>query len=95
VGLDDGLDSSVGNVIIDGYMRAGLFGFPTPIDLVPPVRMLVEYLVTEFDNLLHAISSVSAVGPFRRKIIVSPFLIVVVLEATRVQETSLGCIERR
>ncbi|KAF8552907.1 hypothetical protein OG21DRAFT_1498073 [Imleria badia] len=47
-----------GNVIIDGYMRAGKFGFPTWVDLVPPLRTLVEYLVTEFDTLLHAISSV-------------------------------------
>ncbi|KAF8552901.1 hypothetical protein OG21DRAFT_1442750 [Imleria badia] len=47
-----------GNVIVDGYMRAGRFGFSTLMDLVLPVRMLVEYLVTEFDNLLHAISRV-------------------------------------
>ncbi|KAF8546979.1 hypothetical protein OG21DRAFT_1517737 [Imleria badia] len=47
-----------GNVIVDGFMRAGMFRFPTLIDFAPPVRMLVEYLVTEFDNWLHAIPSV-------------------------------------
>ncbi|KAF8552587.1 hypothetical protein OG21DRAFT_1415869 [Imleria badia] len=46
------------NVVIDGCMRAGLFGFPSLIDLALLLRILVEYMVTEFDNLLHAISSV-------------------------------------
>ncbi|KAF8546977.1 hypothetical protein OG21DRAFT_1501766 [Imleria badia] len=47
-----------GNVMVDAFARAGSFGFPTPIDLVLPVRKLVEYPVTEFDNLLRAIPSV-------------------------------------
>ena len=47
-----------GNVIVEGFARAGIFGYPTPIDLVPPVRTSVEYLVTQFDNLLHAVSTV-------------------------------------
>ncbi|KAF8552899.1 hypothetical protein OG21DRAFT_1485819 [Imleria badia] len=46
-----------GHAIIDGYARAGMFSFPTLIDLVPPLRMSVEDMVTEFDTLLHAISS--------------------------------------
>ncbi|KAF8552904.1 hypothetical protein OG21DRAFT_1523474 [Imleria badia] len=37
-----------GNVIFDGYMRAVS---STPIDFVPPVRMFLDYLVTEFNNL--------------------------------------------
>ena len=49
-----------GNVIADGYTRTGGFGLATPIDFVLPVRMLVEYLVTEFDSWLHAISSAKA-----------------------------------
>lgn len=47
-----------GNVIIEGYTRAGLFRSLTFIDSVTPVRVLVEYLVTEFDSLLHAIPNV-------------------------------------
>ena len=45
-----------GSTIADGWRRAHLFGLPTLIDLVPPVRMLVEYPVTRFDNFLHAIA---------------------------------------
>ena len=45
------------NVFTDGSMRAGGFGYSTLVDRVLPLRMLVEYLVTQFDNFLHAISS--------------------------------------
>ena len=47
-----------GNATNDAFTTARFFRFLTPIDRVLPVRMLVEYLVTEFDNLLHATSSV-------------------------------------
>ena len=46
------------NVLVEGFVKAGLFGFSTFLDLAPPLRMSVEYLATEIDNLLHAISSV-------------------------------------
>ena len=48
-----------GNVIVDGYARAssGMVAAANPTYLVLPVRKLVEYLVTGFDNWLHAISS--------------------------------------
>ena len=47
-----------GSVMVDGFMRAGMLGFPTLMDLVYPVRVFVEYLVTAFDNLLHAVPTV-------------------------------------
>lgn len=45
-----------GNVIIDGFVRAGLFrSGAVLIDGVPLLRMLVERLVTDFDTWLHAV----------------------------------------
>ncbi|KAG8216343.1 hypothetical protein J3R82DRAFT_6420 [Butyriboletus roseoflavus] len=43
------------NVIIDGFVRAGLFRAGSFIDGVPPLRMLVERLVVDFDTWLHAV----------------------------------------
>ena len=34
-----------GSVIIEGFMGAGLFESLSPIDVVPPVWVLVKYLV--------------------------------------------------
>ncbi|KAG8212916.1 hypothetical protein J3R82DRAFT_11271 [Butyriboletus roseoflavus] len=44
-----------GNVIIDGFVRVGLFRARSFIDDVPPLRTLVERLVMDFDTWLHAI----------------------------------------
>jgi len=43
-----------GNVIVDGFVRAGLFRANAFIDGVPPLRALVERLVMNFDTWLHA-----------------------------------------
>ena len=44
-----------GNVIIEGFARAGMFGCSSPIDSASPVRALVERLVMDFDVWLHTI----------------------------------------
>ena len=43
-----------GNWIIDGFVRAGLFRWGKFIYVVPPLRTLVERLVTDLDTWLHA-----------------------------------------
>lgn len=55
MGLDDDLACPVGEFVIDGFMRVGLFRADAFIDGVPSLRMLVEHLVKDFDTWLHAI----------------------------------------
>ena len=44
-----------GNFIIDGFARAALFKLGVLVDVVPPLRRLVECLVMNFDTWLHAV----------------------------------------
>ncbi|KAF8552918.1 hypothetical protein OG21DRAFT_1464965 [Imleria badia] len=44
-----------GNVIVEGFARAGIFGCSSPIDSESPLRALVERLVIDFDIWLHTI----------------------------------------
>lgn len=44
-----------GNVIVDGFVRVGLFRTDSFIDGVPPLRTLVERLVMNFDTWLHVV----------------------------------------
>ncbi|KAI9569882.1 hypothetical protein HD554DRAFT_458450 [Boletus coccyginus] len=44
-----------GNVLMDGFMRAGLFRAGAFTDGVPPLQALVERLVMCFDTWLHAV----------------------------------------
>lgn len=44
-----------GNVMVDGFARAGMFGSSSPIDSRSPVQGLVENLVVDFDAWLHTI----------------------------------------
>ena len=43
-----------GSVVMDGFVRAGLFKSDTLIDGIPPLRSLVERLVMYLDARLHA-----------------------------------------
>ena len=43
-----------GNVMIDGWARAGMFGGSRFLDSAPPVRQPIEWLVRMFDGYLHA-----------------------------------------
>jgi len=42
-----------GNLMIDAWARAGMFGCSSMIDSATPVRALVERLVMDFDVWLH------------------------------------------
>ncbi|KAI9574142.1 hypothetical protein HD554DRAFT_2010885 [Boletus coccyginus] len=44
-----------GNVLMDGFVRAGLFWTDALIDAVPSLRALVERLVVDFDTWLHSV----------------------------------------
>ncbi|KAG1795528.1 hypothetical protein EV424DRAFT_612501 [Suillus variegatus] len=44
-----------GNVMVDGWARAGLLGSPSVMDSATPIRQPIERLVSTFDEYLHAI----------------------------------------
>ncbi|KAG2058210.1 hypothetical protein BDR06DRAFT_950635 [Suillus hirtellus] len=44
-----------GNVMVDGWARAGLLGSPNVLDSATPIRQPIERLVKTFDEYLHAI----------------------------------------
>jgi hypothetical protein len=44
-----------GNVIVEGFARAGMFGCASIVDSSFPVRISVEHLVVDFDAWLHTI----------------------------------------
>ncbi|KAG2058216.1 hypothetical protein BDR06DRAFT_950650 [Suillus hirtellus] len=44
-----------GNVMVDGWARAGLLGSPNVLDSATPIRQPIERLVKTFDEYLHSI----------------------------------------
>ncbi|KAG2058212.1 hypothetical protein BDR06DRAFT_950642 [Suillus hirtellus] len=45
-----------GNVMVDGWARAGMLGSPSVVDGATPIRQPIERLVRTFDEYLHGIS---------------------------------------
>ncbi|KAG6371923.1 hypothetical protein JVT61DRAFT_8932 [Boletus reticuloceps] len=45
-----------GNMIVEGFARAGMFGCSSPLDSESPLRASVERLVMDFDVWLHALN---------------------------------------